>query len=130
MPHFGRTSLKRLETCHPDLQALCHRVIELMDFSVLEGTRSKARQDYLYRRGQSKVPWPHSKHNVSPSLAVDIAPYPIDWQDEGRFYLLAGHMLMRAADMGLLLRFGGDWDRDYDIRDQTFNDLAHFELVD
>jgi peptidoglycan L-alanyl-D-glutamate endopeptidase CwlK len=27
------------------------------------------------------------------------------------------------------IRWGGDWDGDQDFRDQTFDDLAHFELI-
>jgi hypothetical protein len=30
---------------------------------------------------------------------------------------------------GINLRWGGDWDRDSDLKDQTFNDLGHIEVV-
>lgn len=37
-----------------------------------------------------------------------------------------------ADQIGLTgrIRWGGDWDRDHDVKDQTFNDLVHFEVVD
>jgi len=74
-----------------------------------------------YNSGRSKVKWPDGKHNRSPSMAVDAAPYPIDWQDRERFYYFAGYV-MGVADMlhaeGLIthrLRYGGDWDRDAQV---------------
>lgn len=130
MPSFGEASATRLATCHPDLQSVCDRVIELYDFTVLEGERSNERQDELFRQGKSHVQAGGSKHNSSPSRAVDIAPYPIDWDDTGRFYLLAGMMFQAAHELGIKLRWGGDWDGDWSHDDQSFFDLPHFELLD
>jgi peptidoglycan L-alanyl-D-glutamate endopeptidase CwlK len=129
MPSFGAASRKTLDTCHQDLQDLCEQVIQNYDFSVLEGFRSNVRQDELFRQGKSKLRAGQSKHNNNPSLAVDIAPYPIDWDNRERFYLLAGMMFEAAAQMGIKLRWGGDWDRDWIHTDQKFHDLPHFELV-
>ena len=36
----------------------------------------------------------------------------------------------RAVELGIRLRWGGDWDGDNELRDQTFNDLVHFEVID
>ena len=130
MAEFGTSSRKKLETCHPDLMALCELVIETYDFTVLEGYRSDARQEELFRQNKSKLRAGQSKHNNDPSLAVDIAPYPIDWENTQRFYLLAGMMFQAAADLGLRIRWGGDWDRDWIHTDQTFHDLPHFELLE
>ena len=33
-----------------------------------------------------------------------------------------------AAGIDVNLRWGGDWDRDFDLKDQRFNDYPHFEL--
>jgi len=129
MPSFGTASRQRLDTCHPDLIQVCELVIENYDFTVLEGNRSNARQDELFRQGKSKLKAGESKHNSSPSRAVDIAPYPIDWDDLHRFYLLAGFMFQGASQLGVKLRWGGDWDGDWIHTDQTFHDLPHFELV-
>ena len=134
MPKFSKLSLARLETCHPVLQFLFHRVIEVYDCIILEGYRSEAVQEGLYRQGKTKVHWPHSKHNQKPSLAVDAAPYPVDWNLENRdnlkrWYYFGGLVLGIAHAYGIPLRWGGDWDRDGDFRDQNFNDLPHFELI-
>ena len=151
MPKFGRQSKKRLETCHLDLQRVLHVVIEYYDFTVLVGYRSPERQKILYDAGRSKVQT--SKHNENPSLAVDIAPWPIRWadfpygsleqiqsiedlrrdceawaRDLGRFYFLAGRIMTLAESQGVKLRWGGDWDGDGDFRDQTLQDLVHFEI--
>lgn len=128
MPSFGAASRKKLDTCHPDLIALCELVIENYDFSVLEGRRSDSRQEELFRQGKSKLRAGQSKHNGDISLAVDIAPYPIDWDNAKRFFLLAGMMFQGAADMGIRIRWGGDWDRDWVHTDQSFHDLPHFEF--
>lgn len=128
MPLFSDSSQRKLDECHPYLQLVCHRVIKIYDFTVITGYRDKATQNRLVEQGKSKVKWPNSKHNRDPSHAVDIAPYPIDWDELNRFYHLGGMMLAAAHDLGIELRWGGDWDRDTEFDDQTFNDLPHFEL--
>ncbi len=130
MPSFGTESRKRLDTCHVDLIQVCELVIPNYDFTVLEGFRSNARQDDLFRQGKSKLQAGGSKHNNDPSLAVDIAPYPIDWDSRTRFYLLAGFMFQAASQLDIKLRWGGDWDGDWIHSDQSFHDLPHFELRD
>jgi len=129
MPVFGTASRKKLDTCHQELQSVCDLVIETYDFTVLEGMRSNERQEELFRQGKSKLRAGQSKHNQTPSLAVDVAPYPIDWENRARFYLLAGMMFQAATDLNIKLRWGGDWDGDWVHTDQTFHDLPHFELV-
>ena len=62
-------------------------------------------------------------------MAVDVAPYPIDWTNEKRFTLFAGIAIGIALGMGFVLRWGGDWDGDGNPRNNKFNDLVHFELV-
>jgi len=32
--------------------------------------------------------------------------------------------------MGVDLRWGGDWDGDTEVRDNGFDDLVHFEIVE
>jgi len=130
MPAFGTASRARLDTCHIDLIQVCELVIPNYDFTVLEGFRSNARQDELFRQGKSKLQAGESKHNSDPSMAVDIAPWPIDWEDHRRFYLLAGFMFQAASQLGVKLRFGGDWNSNWNLDDQSFFDLVHFELLE
>jgi len=129
MPSFSETSAARLATCHSQLQAVCNLVIPHYDLTIISGHRTQEQQNQAYEMGYSQVLWPDSKHNKWPSQAVDVAPWPIDWQDENSFYLLAGRMLMIADSLGVQLRWGGDWDMDDDLDDQTFFDLGHFEVL-
>ena len=130
MPAFSSTSLSRLETCHPTLQILFKRVVRDFDCTVLEGYRSKERQDAFFRDEKSKVMWPHSKHNAEPSsMAVDVIPCPLDWNETRRHYYFGGYVLGVARALDIRVRWGGDWNSNGVITDQTFNDLVHFELL-
>ena len=126
---FGESSRKRLDTCHPLLQEICEEAIKHIDFSVLCGERSEAEQQEAFEKGLSKVQYPDSMHNKSPSLAVDVAPYPIDWDNIPRFAHLIGLIRGIAAMKGIKIRTGSDWDSDGDITDHKFMDWPHFELV-
>tara|TARA_R110000772_G_scaffold159893_1_gene271073 strand:+ start:774 stop:1091 length:318 start_codon:yes stop_codon:yes gene_type:complete len=102
----------------------------------MEGHRDELKQDYYFKIGTSKVQYPDSKHNSTPSLAVDCTPWPEKWSSEAAFHELRVIILdewNRMKDQGLTegfdLRWGGDWDSDGDFDDQTFNDLPHWELI-
>ena len=135
MPKFSQDSFSKLSTCHIDLQAIFYEVIKSFDCKILEGHRNQEDQDRYYEEGKSRHKWPHGKHNYQPSMAVDVAPYPVDWNNLKRFYWFGGYVMgiaQRLKDEGKIthsLRYGGDWDSDKDINDQSFNDLVHFELV-
>lgn len=126
---FGDSSRARLETCHPLLQEICEEAIKQVDFSVICGYRTKEEQDQAIADKASKVEYPNSMHNQMPSLAVDIAPYPIDWDNTTRFAHLIGIVRGIAAMKGIKIRTGSDWDTDGDITDHKFMDWPHFELV-
>jgi len=128
MPKFGKRSLRNLNEAHPKIRRVMDEVIKYHDCSVIEGHRPKSEQDAVYHAGKSKVKWPNSKHNSTPSNAIDVVPYPVDWNDKKRFYYFAGLVIGIAASMGIKLRWGGDWDQDNDFKDQSFHDLPHFEL--
>lgn len=130
MASFGSRSRNNLESCHPELQRLFNEVINYRDCSVICGRRGKADQDKAYNEKRSKVKFPDSKHNQTPSIAVDVVPYPdIDWNDSGRFYLFVGLVQGIALKMDIKIRCGADWDSDGQVKDQNFHDLPHFELV-
>ena len=133
MPNkFSRTSLDRLSEVHPALQDLCFAVLQRHDCTVVYGKRTVSEQQRLVEEGLSKTM--NSKHLEQPdgsAHAVDLAPYPIDWDNTKRFYYLAGMMIALAPlhlPAGYVLRYGGDWDMDNDLDDQRFMDLVHFEL--
>ena len=120
MPSFGAKSQTILSTCHPDLQRLMNEAIKHVDFSIICGFRNQADQDKAFAEGKSKLKWPHGNHNKNPSLAVDIAPYPIDWNNDQRFRDLAVVIKSVAQQLGIPVQWGGDW--------HGFVDLPHYEL--
>jgi len=128
MPSFGKRSRRNLSEAHPSLQKLFNEVIQVIDCAVIEGVREKEEQDRLFESGKSKVRWPASKHNSVPSCAVDVIPWPVDWNDRERFVYFAGIVKGVASQLGVSIRWGGDWDSDNDLKDQSFNDLPHFEI--
>ena len=130
MPSFGQRSRQRLTTCHTDLQILLEAVVQHYDCTIIQGHRGEDFQNEAFETGKSKLPWPMSKHNKIPSLAVDVAPWPIDWDDLNRFRVFGGFVLGVAATLGINIRWGGDWDGDWVFNDQRFNDLPHFELLE
>lgn len=136
MPNFSIESKKQLMTCHPELQILFNEVIKTFDCQVLEGYRNEADQEKAFKAGNSKLQWPNGKHNHLPSYAVDVSPYPVDWNNLSRFYWFAGFVLGTAnqlkvqGKMTRAIRYGGDWNQNYDITDEHgLKDLVHFELV-
>ncbi len=143
MPAFGRQSLDHLVTCQEPLRRVLLFVVLHFDCSVLEGVRLPERQQELYDTGATRtLDSRHLPDDSGLSSAVDVAPYPVVWPNReamtdgewmkayARFYLFAGFVLAVAASMGIRLRWGGDWDGDKTLSDQTFDDLVHFELVD
>lgn len=61
--------------------------------------------------------------------AVDLAPFPIDWNDSARFDRLAGLMFRAASIEGVKIRWGADWDQDGKPRERGESDSPHFELA-
>lgn len=129
MPEFSTRSRARLATCHEDLQRVFARVVQQFDCTILCGHRDQEAQNEAFHTGKSKKPWPTGKHNRDPSMAVDVMPWPIDWNDRERATYFAGYVKGVAEGMGVELRWGGDWDGDWSVRDNVFDDLGHFELV-
>ena len=129
MPEFSEKSKRILATCHPKLIALCNTAIMRVDFSILSGHRGQKEQTKLMSDGKSHLGYPHSKHNKTPSMAVDLAPFPIDWQDTERFVLLAGYLLGIAVALEIDIRWGGNWSGSFQMEDQRLVDLPHIELT-
>jgi len=144
MPHFSKTSQSKLDTCHPDIVLICNEVIKNFDYSILEGSRLDSLQYKYFLEGKSKLDGINdiSKHQVMPeeplSKAVDVAPYPIDFRNDNkakaRFYMLAGYFFQAAAKLlkegkiSHTLKWGGDWNGNKDFKDQSFDDLPHFQI--
>lgn len=134
MNKFSKRSLKALENADYRWSIVMNVVLQHVDCTILEGHRIESVQNQYFEQGKSKLEWPNSKHNKLPSLAIDVAPYyvgeGIPWDDRERFVLFAGFVKGVAATLGHKVRWGGDWDSDWKMKDQTFFDLPHFEFVD
>ena len=137
---FSERSLNNLKGVHPKLVAVVKRALELspIDFTVLEGVRSQARQDELWAQGRTKpgavVTWVQTSgtHGIQADgygHAVDLAPYPIDWNNFERFDQLANVMFAAAKELDVKIRWGGDWDMDKIIHERGESDSPHYELV-
>src|SRR5882762_10065941 len=121
---MDQDSLTKLATIDRKLYDICTEANKVMPFKVIAGFRNQEQQNADFAKGVTKLKWPDGKHNKSPSLAVDLAPDPIDWNDTARFYVLAGIMLAVASSKGIKLRWGGDWNGNFDIKHNSFNDLG------
>lgn len=119
---LSNISLERLATCDKRLQMLVVAVNAEMPVAVLVGRRGAQEQNQAFHDGRSKLKWPHSKHNWTPSRAVDLASLPVNWSDLDAFKRLADVVKRKAAELGIKIVWGGDW--------ETFKDYDHFELVD
>lgn len=130
MPSFSNKSLKILKTCHEDLNLLFKEVVKKFDCTILSGFRDEEEQNKLFAGGFSKLKFPHSNHNKAPSRGVDVAPYPIDFKNIQRFIYFGGYVLGMAERMKINVIVGFDWDHDFYLKDHTFLDYGHFELID
>lgn len=133
MPKFSKHSLQKLNTCNRDLQKVFNEVIKYYDCTILCGHRNEIDQNESYYSGRSKLKYPHSKHNKYPSLAVDVAPYfshkpHIRWNDTKKFYEFAGFVQGVASMLDIDVVWGGNWNDNDELYDQTFFDLPHFQL--
>lgn len=132
MPRFSINSNTKLDTCHPLLQELFREVVKEDDCTVVYGFRGRKEQNLCFKEKTSKKQWPDSKHNIMPSQAVDVAPHIAGKgiiEDRGQCAFFAARVKAKAVEMGIQVRWGGDWDSDGDLTDQTFNDLWHWELT-
>ena len=134
MPSFSNRSNARLDTCHEDLQELFREVVKYFDCTIIEGHRSSMRQADLYAQGRTRPGkivthkdgvTNKSKHQTSPSIAVDVVPYfakqpHIRWDDANRFHEMAGFVQAFALGMNIKTKWGGHWRR--------FVDLPHWQI--
>lgn len=114
-------SQAKLNTCHSDLILLINEVAKTEKCAVICGHRGKAEQEKAYKSGTSKAKWGQSKHNNTPSLAVDVVPLPLDWDNIESFEKL-GKIIMETADkLNIKIRWGRDF--------TGLKDYPHFELI-
>ena len=130
MSKFGKRSRERLRGVDTKLVNVLNEVVKYFDITIIEGLRSQERQNELVAQGKSKTKF--GKHVLG--KAVDMAPYPIDWESRDDFHYLGGFVLGVAAKMGVDIRCGGDlkasskFQGKRTTKDNSFDDLVHFEL--
>lgn len=146
MARLSKAGMERLSHCDEKLQRVFNKVIQEFDFSVTCGHRTKGEQLQLFKQGRTLINgvWVKTgrtvtnidgykkigKHNYYPSKAVDVVPYPVDWNDLGRFKELHKVVMRVASEEGVELVWGADWDSDGDITEHLLQDYPHYELKD
>lgn len=118
--NLSKKSRDRLAGVHPDLVKVVERAIEIteIDFTVLEGVRSKTRQEQLVKAGASQTM--RSRHLTG--HAVDLGAYvagSVRW-DWPLYHKLAAAVKQAAAELQVPIEWGGDW--------TTFKDGPHWQL--
>jgi peptidoglycan LD-endopeptidase CwlK len=118
---LGLRSRVRLHGVHPDLVKVVEAAIARseLDFTVLEGLRTPARQKELVAAGASTIM--NSRHLTG--HAVDLGALvngSVRW-DWALYHKIAKAMKSAAADLGIPITWGGDW--------RSFPDGPHFELT-
>lgn len=141
MPSLSQESDAMLSTCTQRIQRVMRIVIVYIDYKVIFGHRGPVIQADLFARGLTTIDGvtKKSNHNYKPSRAIDVAPWPVLWPDEEdisekealhrarRFDVLAGVVLGVSHALDIPMRWGGDWNRNWEYNDQKFHDLGHFE---
>jgi peptidoglycan L-alanyl-D-glutamate endopeptidase CwlK len=129
MPTFSARSKKSLSTLHPLLRSILEEAIKEFDFVVLDSTRGRAAQELAFRQGNSKAHFGDSAHNYLPAIAVDICPYPIDWDNTKAFVKLQFEVIKPLAKkLNIPIRQGLDWNMNGKVTDEKFRDYPHIEL--
>jgi peptidoglycan L-alanyl-D-glutamate endopeptidase CwlK len=146
---IGPASRAKLVGVDPFMVRVVERAILItpIDFRVICGVRTRAEQAALYAQGRTLpgkiVTWTlNSRHIPDPrtglGCAVDLLPAPYDWkieddrstpEQDDAFVKLAQVMFRAAADAGVRIRWGANWDGDKQIREKGETDNPHFELV-
>lgn len=140
MYQYGARSREKLDTCHPQLREVADLALQLSpyDITIIHGFRRQAIQDALFESGASTKRFPDSKHNhrteddLPCSLAIDFGPWVkggVPWNDTHVFACIAGCFFAAAAQLGVTLRWGGDWDSDGSTKDQKLMDWGHLEIL-
>lgn len=134
MPQFSQRSKDALKGVHPDLVRLMEAAIinTPVDFTIVEGLRTEARQKQLYAQGRTapgvKVTNADGVKNKSNHQAkadgyghaVDLYPF-IDGKLRitepyvvYNLRLIADHIKKTAKRLGINVTWGGDWKSPYD----------------
>ena len=121
--NWGKASKERLSTCDKRLQDLLNLMLSRSEFdlTITCGYRGKDEQEKALKDGKSNAKFGQSKHNVFPSKAVDVCPYPINWDTKDiRWQEMALNAMWCAGKLGFEITWGGSF--------KTISDKPHIEL--
>lgn len=138
MARFSKRSKDALIGVHPDLVRVMEAAIldTPVDFTIIEGVRTQARQATLYAQGRTtkgaivtyadgvKKKSNHQKKADGYGHAVDLYAFTngkIQFNDVASLKLIAVHIKAVAACLGVAITWGGDWKKPYDP--------PHFQLT-
>jgi len=127
---FSQSSLASRAKLHPALQKVVDEAIKVVDFKILDATRGRSAQELAFKQKRSKAHFGQSAHNYVPAVAMDLFPAPYDWDDTAAFVHLSTIIMPIPAKLGLgvVLRWGGDWNMDGAKTTNDSWDMPHFEL--
>ena len=155
---FGAKSLKVYNTLDDDLKTVLDWGIKYcrVDFSLVDGHRPPSKQFEYFKKGRKNIggqwlvtnkKWVitnidgykiKGKHNYDPSRAVDVAAFvpnkpQLTWDAIhltyiGASLIMISELLYEDGTIEHQLRWGGNWDRDGDLSDNTLYDRPHLEL--
>lgn len=123
---FSQRSENSLVGVNPALVSVVRRALELspVDFTVIEGLRTKARQQQLKDAGASKTM--NSRHLSG--NAVDLLPVGADWNDHKCWLPVLVAMRQAGQELGVKLRFGITWTDNPEDKPAKFLDAPHVEI--
>lgn len=121
MPKLSAASQRRLDGAHPLLKKLFTEVAKEANITVLDSQRGRAAQEKAFALGHSRAHFGQSAHNWSPAIALDVCPYPINWNNLQRFRDLAAIVKAKAKTLKVPIQWGGDW--------SGLVDMPHYELT-
>ena len=124
---YGKKSQRVLDSLNEDLAEILTEAIKWVDISLVEGKRSPERQAELLKFCKTKT----IKSKNIDGKAIDFAHYHngIQWDHRENFIYAGGIIKGIACMMGIKVIYGGDWDSDNNLYDNSFDDLCHIELV-
>ncbi|CQE14551.1 peptidase M15B and M15C DD-carboxypeptidase VanY/endolysin [Yersinia intermedia] len=133
MPNFrfSQRSEGNLKGVNPALVKVVRRAIEIttVDFIVIEGVRTVARQQQLYDQGRKTegkiVTWTMKSKHIDGN-AVDLLPVT-GWDNLASFKAVSKTMFQAASELGVKITWGADWNGN-GIQEKGETDSPHFEL--
>lgn len=125
---LSTNSRNSLKDVHPDLIAVTLLALYAytdIDFMVIEGARSMARQKQLVSEEKSQtMDSYHLLQKDGLAHAIDLAPWiegDIPWDDWSAFERISKAMKKAADKLGVRIEWGGDW--------ESFKDGPHYQLA-